>query len=332
MKLTRRKGIFIYLASLFALYALFIAWNIYSLFYAPMLGVKSPSIQINIERATTAHQFAYLLKSKKLIRSAKLLLLIIRFEHLAHQLKAGLYEIQPGETAVDFLHKVVTGDVVKFNFTIVEGTTQQKIISDLLHAPYLEYNALDWQSITAGHLNAEGLLLADTYQYPAYSSAKTVLLQANQQLNNCLNDNWDHRATELPYHNPYELLIAASIIEKESAIPAERKLISGVIINRLRKGMPLQMDPTVVYALGTDHKGPLVHEDLAVLSPYNTYRYRGLPPTPIAMVTKEAIDAAAHPQLSHYLYFVAKGDGSHQFSETYVQQKQAINQYKHKGK
>ena len=127
------------------------------------------------------------------------------------------------------------------------------------------------------------------------------------------------------------MLIAASIIEKETAVPQERKLISGVVINRLNKHMPLQMDPTVIYAMGDTYKGSLTHEDLSINSPYNTYQNRGLPPTPIAMVGKEAIDAAAHPQLSNYLYFMARGDGTHQFSQTYEEQKQAINQYKGKG-
>lgn len=178
--------------------------------------------------------------------------------------------------------------------------------------------------------SAEGLLLADTYQYQGGSSSKALLEQAHRNLLNYLNISWTNRAANLPYKTPYELLIAASIIEKETAIAQERKLISGVMVNRLKKKMPLQMDPTVIYGLGNQYTGKLTHNDLLIESPYNSYLNRGLPPTPIAMVGKEAIDAAAHPQLSNYLYFVAKGDGTHQFSETYEQQKQAINQYRRK--
>jgi UPF0755 protein len=285
---------------------------------------------INIEPSASASKFASLLKEKHLIYSDKLFILIIRFEGLAHQLKAGVYQINPGETARQLLHRVVAGDVLTQNFTVIEGTTQQKIAQDLMKAKYLEYHPGDWLSIKGSHPNAEGLLLADTYQYRGGSSSRTLLEQANKNLINYLNNAWTHRAADLPYKNEYELLIAASIIEKETAIPQERKIISGVMVNRLKKKMPLQMDPTVIYGLGNEYKGKLSHNDMQINSPYNSYIYRGLPPTPIAMVGKEAIDAASHPQLSNYLYFVAKGDGSHQFSETYEQQRQAIEQYRHK--
>ena len=131
----------------------------------------------------------------------------------------------------------------------------------------------------------------------------------------------------LPYQTAYEMLIAASIIEKETAIPKERRLIAGIIINRLRKHMPLQMDPTVIYALGSQYHGTLRREDLQIDSPFNSYLHRGLPPTPIAMVDKDAIDAAAHPEPTDYLYFVATGNGSHHFSVNYEEQKQAIQYY-----
>ena len=154
-----------------------------------------------------------------------------------------------------------------------------------------------------------------------------MLLSAHRHLQNVLNDAWQHRASSLPYQTPYELLIVASILEKETAIARERRLISGVIINRLQKHMLLQMDPTVIYAKGADAEGRLMHDDLRLDSPYNTYRYHGLPPTPIAMVGKDAIDAAAHPLSSNYLYFVAMGDGHHYFSETYDEQKAAVARY-----
>ena len=134
----------------------------------------------------------------------------------------------------------------------------------------------------------------------------------------------------MPYQSPYELLIAASIIEKESALPAERRLISGVIVNRLHKHMPLQMDPTVIYALGPSYKGSLSHEQLSIDSPYNTYQYRGLPPTPIAAVSRDALNAARDPDTQGYLYFVAKGDGSHAFSLNYLAHRQAIQRYRSK--
>lgn len=295
-----------------------------------MISAPSSGMVFTLDRSASAYQFVRILKEKKLIQSTKLLLFIIRFEDLSHKLKAGVYQIQPGESPIALLHRVIAGDVVTQNFKIIEGTTQQKITHDLIKAPYLEYHPEDWLLIKDNHLNAEGMLLADTYRYSGGSSSKMLLEQAHRNLVLYLNDAWANRAPGLPYKNAYELLTAASIIEKETAIPQEKKLIAGVVVNRLNKKMPLQMDPTVIYGLGDQYKGKLVHNDLLINSPYNSYMNRGLPPTPIAMVGKDALNAAAHPQFSNYLYFVAKGDGSHQFSETYEQQRQAINLYQRK--
>jgi UPF0755 protein len=331
MTLVKRKKLAFCILTLFCMLLLLVGWIIYSIAYVPLISKKSPPLIISLGRSTTAYQFAQKLKDHKLILSSRLFLTMIRLAGLSHQLKAGVYQIQPGETAMNLLHRVVTGEVLIQNFKIIEGTTQHKVAQDLLQATYLEYNPNDWFTIKDNHPNAEGLLLADTYHYSGGSGSKILLNLAHKNLVLYLNDSWAHRESNLPYKNPYELLIAASIIEKETAIAQERKLISGVLVNRLKKNMPLQMDPTVIYGLGTAYKGKLSHDDMLINSPYNSYLYRGLPPTPIAMVGKEAIEAAAHPQWSNYLYFVAKGDGSHQFSERYEQQKKAINLYQRKG-
>ena len=216
---------------------------------------------------------------------------------------------------------------MKEPFRIIEGTTQAQVSTNLEHAVYLTYHENDWQAIAATFPSAEGLLLADTYLYDAGSQSSDLLQRAHKNLQQFLASSWQQRSSDLPYKTSYELLIAASILEKEAAKPREKRLIAGVIVNRLRKNMPLQMDPTVIYALGTHYTGKLSRDDLHIDSPYNTYRYRGLPPTPIAMVGKDAIDAAAHPEPTDYLYFVARGDGTHYFSVTYEQQKQAISRY-----
>ncbi|KTD50747.1 endolytic transglycosylase MltG [Legionella quateirensis] len=330
MESPRHKKLVVCIVAVFFMSFFLVGWNIYRLVQCPVIPKTDAAQIISIDRSASAYQVVQLLKEKKLIHSTRLLLLIIRCKGLSHQIKAGVYQINPGETVMELLQRIVAGDVITQKFTIIEGTTQQKVAQDLMKAHYLNYHPDDWLSIKGNYPNAEGLLLADTYQYQGGSSSKTLLEQAHRNLMSYLNDSWSHRAADLPYRSAYELLIAASIIEKETAIPQERTLISGVMVNRLKKSMPLQMDPTVIYALGNDYKGKLSHNDLLIKSPYNTYIYRGLPPTPIAMVGKESIDAAAHPQLSKYLYFVAKGDGSHQFSETYEQQRQAINQYQRK--
>ncbi len=309
----------------------FLFWSFYSLVATPLIPLEASSVIVHLHQNTSAFQLVQTLKDKNLIKAQKPLLIMLRIKGLSQRLKAGVYEVKPGETAMSLFNRIVDGDVVTQNFTIIAGTTQQKITQDLMNAPYLDYQPTDWNLIQESHANAEGLLLADTYQYQGGSSSQKLLESAHRNLMSCLDSYWSNRAPNLPYKNPYELLIAASIIEKESAVPQERQLISGVLINRLNKKMPLQMDPTVIYGLGAAYKGKLSHQDMQVDSPYNSYRYQGLPPTPIAMVSKEALDAASHPQISNYLYFVAKGDGTHQFSETYLQQRQAINQYQHKG-
>ncbi len=307
-----------------------LAWNIYHIAVSPLISKESAPVIINVDTSTSASKFTQLLKDQHLIDSPIFFKLMIRFTGVAHQLKAGVYRINPGETAMQLLHRVAAGEVLTQKFVVIEGTTQKKISEDLMKASYLKYSPDDWLTIQGKHPNAEGLLLADTYQYNGGSGSKVLLEHAHRNLISYLDSAWANRASNLPYQTPYELLIAASIIEKETAVPQERKLISGVMVNRLKKKMPLQMDPTVIYGLGSEYKGKLSHNDMLVNSPYNSYLNRGLPPTPIAMVGKEAIDAAAHPQLSNYLYFVAKGDGTHQFSETYSQQRQAIEQYMHR--
>jgi UPF0755 protein len=331
MSLSRHKKLILSVLVLFFVSFVFLFWNFYGLVAKPMITKQNSPIIITLDRSTTAIQFAQILQDKHLITCRRPLLMMIRFTGQAHRLKAGVYQIKPGETVLQLVERVTTGDVLTQNFTIVAGTIQQKIAQDLSKAVYLEYHPEDWALIQEGHPNAEGLVLADTYQYQGGSSSKSLLEHAHRSLMNYLNAVWSSRAPDLPYKNPYELLTAASIIEKETAVPQERKLISGVVINRLNKKMPLQMDPTVIYGLGAAYTGKLSHNDMQVDTPYNSYRYRGLPPTPIAMVGKEALDAAAHPQLSNYLYYVAKGDGTHQFSETYQQQRQAVDQYQRKG-
>ena len=304
-----------------------VSFNFYRLFHQPMVIEKNKSNLVRVDKFTSASSFVHLLKSQHLIQSERLFLALIRMQGLSHRLKAGIYQIKEGESAHAFLYRVTEGDVLTVSFSIIDGTTQAQVSHALASAAYLVYHATDWSTIAGTHPSAEGLLLADTYHYDAGSQSIHLLALAHTKLQQFLEYSWQNRIPLLPYKTPYEMLIAASIIEKEAAKPREKRLISGVIINRLRKNMPLQMDPTVVYALGSQYKGKLTREDLHIDSPYNSYRYRGLPPTPIAMVGKDAIDAAAHPEITDFLYFVATGDGSHYFSVTYDQQKQAVARY-----
>ncbi len=292
-----------------------------------MLSPKQSPFVLKIDKSTSASALTALLYKNHLIQHPKLYLMFIKINGWAPKLKAGYYQVEKNDSAMHLLNKIVDGDVITSTFSIIEGTNQKQVSQRLAMAPYLLYQENDWRTIKGKYASAEGLLLADSYEYEAGSDAKILLQKAHDNLESYLNFSWANRSPNLPYQSPYQLLIAASIIEKESARSDERRLISGIIVNRLRKNMLLQMDPTVIYALDSEYKGSLSHADLKINSPFNTYLHRGLPPSPIAMVGKEAIDAAAHPAQTNYLYFVAKGDGSHYFSVNYEQQKEAIMRF-----
>jgi UPF0755 protein len=307
-------------------------YQLYSIKFVSMLSQSSQPLIIEVKRNSTATALAQQLQEKKLISSAKTLLSYIKWKGWSNQFKAGFYEILPKESVDHFLFKVVKGQVLTKTFTIIEGTTINQIKANLEHAEYLQYEPDNWKVIITEQSNPEGLLMADTYKYDAGSEASEILKLSHKNLKAFLEKSWNNRSAFLPYKSPYELLIAASILEKESSLPQERYLISGIIVNRINKNMPLQMDPTIVYAAGNAYKGKITHNHLLLASPYNTYKYKGLPPTPITTVSKSAIEAAAHPKFSEYLYFVAKGDGTHHFSKNYEEQRRAIQSYLGRGK
>ena len=320
--------------------AVFVGRACYRFVYQPITVHPGESVIIRIDKTTTATRLAQLMHAQGWIGSARLWVGWMRLQGMSSKLKAGVYQLQSAESAQHLLQRICAGDVLRQLFLIKPGTTQAQIIADLKNAPFLTYTDDDWQVLDDATLNAshptqlnqayEGMLLADSYSYDAGSRANELIRMAHAHLQTALKQAWDSRHLALPYQSPYELLIAASIIEKESALPAERRLISGVIVNRLHKHMPLQMDPTVIYALGPSYKGSLSHEQLSIDSPYNTYQYRGLPPTPIAAVSRDALNAARDPDTQGYLYFVAKGDGSHAFSLNYLAHRQAIQRYRSK--
>lgn len=289
---------------------------------------------LTVEKGMAAKALLARLRSQ--LPSPTLFRLLLSLSPQSNRLQAGTYSIEPGINPMDFLAKLSSGDVIKENVVFVDGLTVSDIIKRLDDAPFLNKGARLTKRfaeyLKRGDEHIEGLLLADTYQYEANSDALDLLKRSHEKLVTLLNDIWQHRNPNLPYKEPYELLIAASIIEKEASHPLERRLVSAVIVNRLNRRMPLQMDPTIIYALGPDFKERLLKKHLSIKSPYNTYKRKGLPPTPIAIVGFDALDAAAHPAHVDYLYFVAKGDGYHHFSRTIDEQNRAIARYrKNKG-
>ncbi|MEX2259790.1 MAG: endolytic transglycosylase MltG [Woeseia sp.] len=250
-------------------------------------------------------------------------------------IKAGEYRLAPGLTSKSLLRKFVAGDVLLHALTIVEGWNVRELLQALANHPALSQTMTDadWpellEAIGAGYDHPEGLFLPETYHFPRGTPDRDILRQAYALLEAALADEWESRATGLPLESPYEALILASIIEKETGRADERARIAGVFVRRLEQGMRLQTDPTVIYGLGDEFDGNLTRQHLQSYTDYNTYRRGGLPPTPIALAGRAAIHAALNPADGTELYFVATGlgDGSHRFSDTIEEHNAAVRVY-----
>ena len=248
-------------------------------------------------------------------------------------IKSGTYEIEAGASVKETLSLFASGKEFHFSLTFVEGSRFEDWLKQLSSAPYLERLTLEQsetdlaQELGIENGKLEGWFLPETYAYTTHASDISILRRAYQDMKTFLQASWDKRQTDLPYKSPYEALIMASIIEKETGQPDERAQIASVFVNRLRLGMKLQTDPTVIYGVKDRYDGNIRRSDLTNANPYNTYVIDGLPPTPIAMPGKASIEAALNPQATDYLYFVAKGGGAHQFSKTLDEHNRAVRTY-----
>ncbi|GIX21291.1 MAG: hypothetical protein KatS3mg121_0074 [Gammaproteobacteria bacterium] len=257
----------------------------------------------------------------------------LRVRDLDGRLKAGEYTVRPGERLVDLVDRIARGEVSLHAFTIVEGWTFAQLRRALRDSPLFTPTlaGLDDAAVMAAlgrpGRHPEGWFLPETYHVARGSSDRVLLERALEAMERALEAVWAGRDPDLPLRDPYELLILASIVEKETAVPDERPLIAAVFVNRLRRGMRLQTDPTVIYGLGEAFDGNLRRADLRRDTPYNTYTRNGLPPTPIALPGRAALEAAAHPADSDVLYFVARGDGRHHFSRTLAEHNAAVDRY-----
>lgn len=305
--------------------------------HQPLANLQQAQL-LEINRGVNAGSTVRLLYQQKLITYPRLAYYSSRIWLNPQHLKAGVYQLQPGLTLIEFWQQLEQGQQHQFQLTLIEGQTWRQWQQRLQQAPYLTLRSehlSDHELIrtvigpAATYLSLEGLLMADTFSYQAYTDDVTLLKQAHQKLITELQLQWQQRAADLPYKNPYELLIMASIIEKETGIAGERALVSSVFVNRLNANMRLQSDPTTIYGI-ENFDGNLTRAHLRQETAYNTYRIAGLPPTPIAMVSRASLRAAAHPARSDYFYFVADGSGGHVFSQTYEQHQQAVNRYQRK--
>ncbi|QQX82159.1 endolytic transglycosylase MltG [Shewanella sp. KX20019] len=287
--------------------------------------------ELEIKRGTSFSQFTNILTQKKLIEDGRKLKWLVRLHpELAH-IKSGLYEIDPQETVNSLLDKLIAGDEKSFALTLLEGQTVKEWQLQLAEQQKLKFDDGLFNSILLknGDESAlpEGKFFPDTYHYRANSSANTLLQESYRKMQAELEKAWENRQKDLPFKSSYELLILASIIEKETGKASERPWIAAVFINRLRKGMRLQTDPTVIYGMGERYQGNITRKDLREQTAFNTYRINGLPPTPIAAPSLAALHAAANPADVDYLYFVSRNDGSHVFSKTLLEHNRAVNKY-----
>jgi UPF0755 protein len=256
-----------------------------------------------------------------------------RFTGTAADLRAGRYAVERGITLAGLLAKLKAGDVLREKLTVVEGITFRELRALLASASELKPESANLpvaallKAVGATEPHPEGLFAPDTYVYDPGTSDLDVLRQAYRRQMKLLQEAWDARAPELPYKTPYEALIMASIVEKETGQASEREQIAGVFVNRLKLGMLLQTDPTVIYGLGEKFDGNLRKRDLVADTPYNSYTRAGLPPTPIALPGRASIEAALKPAKTSALYFVSRGDGTSQFSSTLSEHNRAVDKY-----
>ena len=300
--------------------------------YAPITLPQDPYV-FTVSAGMSLRQLANRLHEQGIIDHPRFFIQLGRRLGVAHQLKVGEYTLTREMTPRTLLELMIEGKVLQYGLTLIEGQTFDEMLQRIQSHPSLQHTLLGLHTDAImeklGHPgeHPEGRFLADTYHFPRNTTDLEFLRRAWNAMEKYLQEAWERRDPDLPLATPYEALILASIVEKETGLAEERKQIAGVFIRRLQKGMKLQTDPTVIYGMGADFDGNIRRADLARDTPYNTYTRDGLPPTPIAMPGRAAIDAVLHPADGDSLYFVAKGGGSHYFSSTLAEHNLAVDKF-----
>jgi UPF0755 protein len=309
------------------------------------LSISQPQLY-TVEKGSNGYKVVRELRARELIDSPELATkLWLKFFAANTHVKSGTYRLTPGLSLREVFGVLSRGEEHYFAVSLVEGLTlkewlvtlkaktelindvsldQVKEIINITSSANEEKAPMLWLNEAS---SAEGLFLADTYFFTANTAASSILKRAHKAMLDYVETQWQQRQADLPLNSPYDALILASIIEKETAVSEERTKIAGVFVNRLRKNMRLQTDPTVIYGIGDTYDGNITRKHLRTPTPYNTYTIKGLPPTPIAMAGKEAIWAALNPMETDALYFVARGDGSHEFSSSLAAHNAAVRKY-----
>lgn len=308
-------------------------WMDYQAFRDNSLAIPNDGWRYEVMTGANLRTIARDLKAQGVLARPEYLRWMARTEGYAHRVRVGEYEFSARTTPREFLEKIVSGKVVQYQLTIIEGWTFRQLREAVAAHGKLTAtldglaDAEVMAKLGYAELHPEGRFFPDTYAFPKGTTDVDFLRRAYASMSDYLASAWPQRAPDLPLASPDEALTLASIVEKETGVPYERPMIAGVFIRRLQKGMRLQTDPTVIFGLGDRYDGNIRRRDLESASPYNTYRNKGLPPTPIALPGKDAIDAVLHPEGGNTLYFVARGDGSHEFSETIEQHNRAVRKY-----
>ncbi len=307
------------------------AWKVHSALVQP-LNIAQEEL-LEVPKGTTPTRTFYRLEADGVIKDAFWLRLYWRFNLPKQPLHSGEYRMLPGMTVEGLIDLWKRGEMVQYSVTLVEGWNFHQVRAALAKEEKLDHT-LDGLSDTQvmdklghGGIFPEGRFFPDTYRFVRGMSDAELLKTAYDRLNEVLAKEWERRAPDAPYTEPYQALIMASLVEKETGVPQERGQIAGVFVRRMAMGMLLQTDPTVIYGLGERYSGKLTRAHLKEPTPYNTYVIAGLPPTPIAMVGREAIHAALNPVAGNSLYFVARGDGSHVFSDDLDAHNSAVREF-----
>ncbi len=296
---------------------------------------------LTIERGTTGSKLAALLEQEKILEHADLLPWLLKLQPQLNKVKAGTYSLTGVKTLQDLLDMINSGKEAQFSVKFIEGKTFKEWRKNLENAPHLKQTLqgksdkeimalLDIPAVAKAVYewnNMDGWLYPDTYNYTPNSTDLELLKRSTTRLQKALDKAWNERDENLPLADPYQMLILASIVEKETGVAVERPQVASVFINRLRANMKLQTDPTVIYGMGESYTGNIRKKDLETITPYNTYMIEGLPPTPIAMVSESALEAVAHPAKTDFYYFVADGSGGHKFTRNLNEHNKAVQEY-----
>ena len=302
----------------------------------PLALPQSP-FEFEVKPGMSLSAVAHELQAADVLPQSWPMIALARFQGVDRAIKAGSYEIETGITLRQLLGRLTQGDATQASIAIIEGSTFAQVRRALRDGGQVRNTVLDLPDaelmarLGAPGQGAEGRFFPDTYFFAAGSNDLAVLRRAHDAMTGRLAAAWEKRADGLPLASPDEALILASIVEKETGRPVDRPLIASVFINRLKQGMRLQTDPTVIYGMGDKFDGNLRRRDLDTDTPWNTYTRDGLPPTPIALPSQASLDAVLHPPPTDYLYFVARGDGSSQFSSNLADHNRAVAKFQKAG-